>query len=160
MGTAVRQNARVTGGGYGGMKQPKVIAGTPQALNETALGLPQSIGAFLNRYALLNSKNCPGAPAHIAVHLIKGLTETPSPYVHAHRHPASDEIGLVIGQPGDLEYEIILNGTAHAVRSPGCVFIPAGTVHRARALRGQGAYVCVLMDPQGPTSGNSVPADE
>jgi mannose-6-phosphate isomerase-like protein (cupin superfamily) len=141
------------------MKQPKVLSGTPQALQETPLGLPQHISSFLSRYTLLNNGNCSGAPAHIALHLIKGLAEGPSPYVHAHFHPSSDEIGLVIGQPGDLEYEVLLNGSAHTVRSPGCIFIPAGTVHRARALRGNGAYVCMLMDPQGPTPANSVRAD-
>ena len=142
------------------MKQPKVIQGTPQALNETALGLPKEIGSFLKRYALLNSSNCEGAPAHIAVHLIKGLDKSPAPYVHEHHHPESDEIGLVIGQPGELEYELLLNGKVNKIISPGCVFIPAGTKHRARAIRGQGAYVCVLLDPQGPTPENSVPADK
>jgi len=141
------------------MKQPQVLSGTLQTLQETPLGLPRQTSSFLSRYMLLNKENCSGAPAHIAVHLISDLAEGPSPYVHAHLHPSSDEIGLVIGQPGDLEYEIVLNGNAQTVRSPGCVFIPAGTVHRARALRGNGAYVCILMDPRGPTAANSVSAD-
>ena len=141
------------------MKQPKAIPGTPQALVETPLGLPKQISSFLSRYTLMNSRNCSGAPAHIAVHLIKGLSQSPEPYVHAHVHPNCDEIGLVIGQPGELEYEMILNDKVHTLRSPGCFFIPAGTLHRARALRGNGAYVCMLMDAQGPTEDNSVEAD-
>jgi quercetin dioxygenase-like cupin family protein len=104
----------------------------------------------------LNRESCAGAPVHIATHVVTGLAEAPQPYVDAHAHPACHEIGLVIGAPGALEYEIILDGKAHKVRSPGSVFIPAGTVHRARALRGSGAYVCILMDPQGPTDGNSI----
>jgi len=141
------------------VKKPQVLSGTPQTLQETPLGLPQQISSFLSRYTLLNGETCSDAPAHIAVHLIKGLADAPDPYVCAHAHPTCDEIGLVIGQPDGLEYEILLNGNAHVVRSPGSVFIPAGTVHRARALRGSGAYVCMLMDPQGPTPANSVSAD-
>jgi mannose-6-phosphate isomerase-like protein (cupin superfamily) len=141
------------------VKKAQVLSGTPQALQETPLGLPRLISSFLSRYMLMNRETCSDAPAHIAVHLIKGLAAAPDPYVHAHVHPTSDEIGLVIGQPADLEYEILLNGNAHVVRSPGCVFIPAGAVHRARALRGSGAYVCILMDPQGPTPANSISAD-
>ena len=127
-------------------------------MDETVLGRPQQIGSFLNRYVLLNKENCDDAPVHVAMHLITSLTDAPPPYVHAHAHPSCDEIGLVIGQPGALEYEIILDGNVHTVRSPGSIFIPAGTVHRARALRGNGAYVCVLMDPEGPTPANSVKA--
>jgi quercetin dioxygenase-like cupin family protein len=117
------------------------------------------ISSFLSRYVLMNKETCSDAPAHIAVHLISGIADAPDPYVHSHVHPTSDEIGLVIGGPADLEYQILLNGNAHVVRSPGCVFIPAGTVHRARAVRGSGAYVCMLMDPQGPTQANSISAD-
>jgi hypothetical protein len=141
------------------MKQPKVLSVTLQPLLETPFGLPQQISSFLTRYRLLTNENCSGAPAHIAVHLIKDLAEAPTPYVRAHSHPSSDEFGLVIGQPGDLEYEMLLNGNVHIIRSPGCIFIPAGTVHRARALRGNGAYVCVLMDPRGPAPANTVWAD-
>ena len=140
------------------MSQAKVMSGKLHPLNETALGRPQQVDSFLRRYVLVNKENCAEAPVHVAVHVITGLTEAPPPYVEAHAHPSCHEIGLVIGPPGALEYEIILDGTAHIVRSPGSIFIPAGTVHRARALRGNGAYVCMLMDPQGPTSGNCVKA--
>jgi hypothetical protein len=137
------------------MKKPQTIPGKPQALSETVLGRPVSIEAFLKRYLLLNAEGCEGAPVHIAAHLIKDLKEPPAPYVDAHRHPDCDEIGLVIGQPGALEYEIILDGKVHHLLSPASIFIPAGTVHRARALRGNGAYVCILMDPGGPRPSNS-----
>lgn len=132
------------------------MSGKPQALNETMLGKTKSIESVLSRYLLLNQETCDGAPAHIAVHLINDLKEAPEPYVHAHRHPPCDEIGLVIGQPGALEYEMILNGETHRITSPGSIFIPAGTLHRARALRGNGAYVCILMDSRGPSASNTV----
>ena len=132
------------------MKNPAVIPGTPQTLLETPLGLSRPIDSFLKRFVLLNKETYDAAPAHIAVHLIQGIADSPAPYVHAHSHPSCDEIGLVIGQPGALEYEMILGEETHKILSPACIFIPAGTLHRARALRGSGAYVCMLMDPSGP----------
>ena len=135
--------------------QPKVLQGRPQALNETALGKPMDITRFLNRYVLINAEMCAGAPAHIAAHIIQNLSTEPEPYVEAHTHPDHDEIGIVVGPPGALEYELLLDGVAHRVQSPGAIFIPAGTVHRARAIRGTGAYVCMLMDPKGPSDANS-----
>lgn len=136
------------------MKQPSVIQGAPQALHETPLGIRDSIDSFLSRFTLMQRALCEDAPVHIAAHLIKDLTGEPEPYVDPHSHPDCDEIGLVIGQPGALEYEIILDGETHRVRSPASIYIPAGTVHRARAVRGNGAYVCMLMDPQGPRPAN------
>ena len=137
------------------MKQPRVIAGTPQRLDETPLGRPEQIDSFLSRFTLMQKEVCDDAPVHIAVHLIKDLADAPSPYVAAHCHPDCDEIGLVIGQPGALEYEMILNGEVHRISSPGSIYIPAGTVHCARALRGNGAYTCMLMDPNGPNPSNT-----
>ena len=137
------------------VKTPRIMRGTPEALDATPLGRPVDISGFLNRFVLLNSEVCEGAPAHMAVHLIQDLADLPEPYVDAHRHPACDEIGLVLGQPGALEYEMVLNGDVHKVHSPAAIFIPAGTVHRARAMRGTGAYVCMLMDPKGPAPSNT-----
>ena len=136
------------------MKQPSVIEGSKQALHETPLGIPKSIDSFLNRYTLMQKDLCPDAPVHIAVHLIKDLDDEPEPYVDAHCHPTCDEIGMVIGQPGELEYEMILDGKTHRIQAPASIFIPAGTTHRARALRGNGAYACMLMDPNGPNPAN------
>jgi quercetin dioxygenase-like cupin family protein len=136
------------------VKKPRVIPATPQELAETPLGRPMDITHFLSRFVLLNEKVCEGSPAHIAVHLIQDLTGAPEPYVKAHCHPTCDEIGLVLGQPGALEYEMMLDGDVHQVISPAAIFIPAGTTHRARALRGNGAYMCMLMDPKGPNPSN------
>jgi len=132
-----------------------VQEGRPQALSETFLGKTESGPGFLKRFVLLNKELNPDSPCHIAAHLIGDLKDEPEPYVHAHAHPSCDEIGLVIGQPGELEYEIVLGDKVHRLRSPASVFIPAGTVHRAQAVGGNGAYVCILMDAKGPSSANS-----
>ena len=136
------------------MKTPKVTPGKPQALNETTLGQPMSTDAFLGRFLLPNQELCAGVALHIAAYLVQGLQDAPAPYVNAHSHPDCDEIGLVVGPPDELEYEIILNEKVNQVISSAGIFIPAGTVHRARALRGNGAYVCILVDPHGLVSAN------
>lgn len=142
------------------MKDPRVIPGTPQPLDDTLLGLSEPTDSFLNRFMLLGKAIRDEAPVHIAAHLIQDLADTPAAYVHAHCHPSFDEIGLVIGRPGALEYEMVLGGKVHKVCAPACIFIPAGTLHRARALRGDAAYVCMLMDPRGPNASNTVKAAE
>ena len=132
------------------MAKPIVLAGVAQGLDETAICGDGTPGAFLNRFLLMNKSTFEGSPLHIAVHLIEDLTDPPGPYVATHSHATCDEIGLVIGSPGALEYEVVLGSEVCRVSSPASIFIPAGTAHRATALRGTGAFVCIQMDPRGP----------
>jgi quercetin dioxygenase-like cupin family protein len=135
--------------------EPKIISGTPQALAYTTVGTQLNSGkAFLERFLLMNEVLLENAPFHIAVHIIKDLDAPPTPYAQIHCHPTCDEIGLIIAPKDELEYEIILNGKENRVKSPAAVYIPAGVHHRARAVSGNGAYVCILLDPQGPITEN------
>lgn len=135
---------------------PRILSGFPQALNETVLGTQASGGNdFFQRFVLMNSKLMENAPFHIALHIIKDLESPPEPYAKIHCHPSHDEIGLIIAPKEGLEYEIILNGEVKRVKSPASVYIPAGTSHRAKAISGNGAYVCILLDPQGPSAENA-----
>jgi len=54
------------------------------------------------------------------------------PYAKKHCHPDHDEIGLVIGSQGALEYEMILDGKEHRVQFPAAFSIPAGTYTTGR----------------------------
>lgn len=134
---------------------PKISSGIPQDLDSTVLGA-HSHGKreFFERFLLINEGILENAPFHIAVHFIKDLKTPPDPYAKMHCHPDFDEIGLIIAPRDQLEYEIILDGKENRVRSPASVYIPAGTNHRARAIRGHGAYVCILLDPKGPYADN------
>jgi quercetin dioxygenase-like cupin family protein len=135
--------------------EPKILLGIPQDVDATILGAHQSSKKkFFERFLLMNKGILEGAPFHVAVHIIKHLDVPPDPYVKMHCHPDFDEIGLVIAPKDELEYEIILNGKENRIKSPGTVYIPAGTHHRARAVSGNGAYVCILLDPQGPDTAN------
>jgi hypothetical protein len=135
--------------------EPKILSGLPQDVDETILGTQLGSGKnFFQRFLLINQGLLENAPFHIAVHIIKDLDAPPDPYVKIHCHPSHDEIGLIIAPKDMLEYEIILNGKENRVKSPAAVYIPAGTSHRARAVSGNGAYVCILLDPQGPNTEN------
>lgn len=135
--------------------EPKIISGTPQALDYTIVGTQLINGKdFLQRFLLMNKGLLENAPLHIAVHIIKDLDTPPDPYAKVHCHPDFDEIGLIIAPKDVLEYEIILDGKENRVKSPAAVYIPAGTRHRARAVSGSGAYVCILLDPEGPHAEN------
>lgn len=135
--------------------EPKIISGTPQALAYTTVGTQLNSGkAFFERFLLMNKVLLENAPFHIAVHIIKDLDAPPAPYAQIHCHPTCDEIGLIIAPKDELEYEIILNGKENRVKSPAAVYIPAGIHHRARAVSGSGAYVCILLDPKGPITEN------
>jgi hypothetical protein len=137
------------------LAEPKVMEGFPEDLDETILGTRlNSDKQFFQRFMLINKKVLENAPFHIATHLIKDLDSPPEPYAKIHCHPSHDEIGLIIAPKDMLQYEVILNGKVHHVTSPAAVYIPAGTTHRARALKGNGAYVCILLDPQGPSTVN------
>jgi len=137
------------------MTEPKILCGIPQDVDATILGVHLSNKkAFFERFLLMNEEILENAPFHVAVHIIKDLDTTPDPYVKKHCHPGFDEIGLIIAPKDALEYEIILDGKENRIKSPAAVFIPAGTHHRARAVSGNGAYVCILLDPKGPHAEN------
>jgi hypothetical protein len=137
------------------MTGPKILSGIPQDLDTTILGTRScSNKDFLQRFLLMNEEILENAPFHVAVHIIKDLDTPPEPYAKVHCHPDFDEIGLIIAPKDVLEYEIILDGKENRIKSPAAIYIPAGTPHRARAVSGNGAYVCILLDPKGPHAAN------
>lgn len=133
----------------------KILSGIPQGLNYTAVGVPETQEKYiLDRFLLMNNIVLENAPLHIAVHIISDLDTPVEPYAQIHCHQDCDEIGLIVAPKDALEYEIILEGEEHRVKSPAAVYIPAGTYHRAKAVSGTGAYVCIILDPRGPHEEN------
>jgi quercetin dioxygenase-like cupin family protein len=135
--------------------EPRILSGFLQDLGYTNIGRESSAGSeFIERFLLMNAVVMQNAPLHIAVHFIKNIDTPPDPYAQVHCHPDADEIGLIIAPKDELEYEIILDGKETLVKSPAAVYIPSGTYHRARAISGTGAYVCIILDPRGPLADN------
>lgn len=142
-------------GGLVKKNEPRILSGFLQDLGYTNISLESDTGrGFIERYLLMNSVVMQNAPLHIAVHFIRNIEHPPSPYAQIHCHPDADEIGLILAPKDELEYEIILDGEATNVKSPAAVYIPAGTNHRARAVSGTGAYVCIILDSLGPLAEN------
>jgi mannose-6-phosphate isomerase-like protein (cupin superfamily) len=135
--------------------EPRILSGFLQDIGYTNIGLESNTSTeFIERFLLMNSTVMQNAPMHIAVHFIKNIDTPPDPYAQIHCHPDADEIGLIIAPKDELEYEIVLDGETNRVKSPAAVYIPSGTYHRARAVSGSGAYVCIILDPRGPLADN------
>ncbi len=80
--------------------------------------------------------------ADILLH-VREVKEVPSDlksHVEPHKHDVSQLYGII----GELTIEVILDGERHEVKGPACVFIPAGTTHTLRLLKGNGYLLAIL----------------
>lgn len=104
----------------------------------------------IERVLLLSARLLPGAPIHVAGHLVgKSLASHGGQhweYAEAHKHEF-DEVNIVWSETGELLYRIEIDGEVFEVRSPSAVFVPAGATHRAEAVSGQGSFFCILLKP-------------
>src|ERR1039458_8016239 len=104
--------------------------------------------AGIERILMMGPRLCESPPLHIAVHRIcsratsRGSSEWR--YTRPHKHNV-DEINLLWGDSGQLEYRFEINGVVRRVKSPATVLIPAGVVHRAEAVKGYGLFFCILL---------------
>jgi len=80
--------------------------------------------------------------ADILLH-VREVKEVPSALefdAEPHKHDVSQLYGII----GELTLEVILDGERHEVKGPACVFIPAGTTHTLRLLKGNGYLLAIL----------------
>jgi hypothetical protein len=90
-----------------------------------------------------------GSPTHVVVHHIddQAVPETRD-YCDVHAHPFA-ELNLILGDPGELVFDIVLGDETIEAVSPTTVWIPAGVPHSANLRSGHGTFVVVyLVDPQ------------
>lgn len=83
-------------------------------------------------------------PLHIAVHQISAADEATRTYTELHTHEC-DEINILLGEPGDVTYDIQLGDENYKVDSCSCIWIPAGLPHSANVLKGSGYYVAIRL---------------
>ncbi|MHA1263765.1 MAG: hypothetical protein ACTSRS_00875 [Candidatus Helarchaeota archaeon] len=75
------------------------------------------------------------------LHVTEDLAKNPQiSWAERHRHPeGSDEIYVIIGDPGAITVEVTLGNTeemeTYEITSPGSVFIPAGVTHSIKPIR-------------------------
>lgn len=89
------------------------------------------------------------ANTRIIIRKLDGNNENQEKYMNPHSHDVS-QIYLVIGEPGELVFEIHLDDETYTVESPGTIFIPAGVQHWEKYLHGKGYLATVLAKGQYP----------
>lgn len=90
-----------------------------------------------------------GSPSHVIVHHIdEEAAPGPRDYCDVHAHPFG-ELNILLGDPGALVFDIVLDGETVEAVSPTTVWIPPGVSHSANLRAGQGTFVVVyLAEPQ------------
>ena len=83
------------------------------------------------------------ANTRIIVRKLDGKSVNQEKYMNPHAHDVN-QIYLLIGDPGELAFEIHLDDEVYKVESPGTVFIPAGVKHWEKYLHGKG-YIATIL---------------
>lgn len=93
---------------------------------------------------LMSSKRAPESKFwtyYFILPMTEGLAKNPTvSWAERHRHPeGSEELYLVVGEPGAITAEITLGDSdemeIYTVTSPGAVFIPAGVTHSIKPVK-------------------------
>ena len=94
-------------------------------------------------YRFLFAKTISEANIRIGVAHYKDFKGPVEEYVSQHVHEV-DQIYLVLAEPGQLKYEVILEDEKFEIESPVAVYIPAGTRHAERVISGTGIMMNIL----------------
>lgn len=86
-----------------------------------------------------------GYPLHLAIHTVRAVQWPPAPYTEPHAHDDFDEINILIGD--ELQYRIQLGDEIFELKGSFSIWIPAGMVHAANVLRGDGYFVAIRLHP-------------
>ena len=98
------------------------------------------------RLVFVNNKLISDANIHVAVTFVNNLHKKQKKlnYVQLHNHDV-DEINIVLGEQKELVYEISTDKKKHIVTSPWVVYIPKGTQHAAKPIKGKGVFICIVF---------------
>jgi mannose-6-phosphate isomerase-like protein (cupin superfamily) len=83
-------------------------------------------------------------PLHLAIHAIQDARPSSEPYTDPHVHDV-DEINIILGEQGRLEYTIQLGDEEFHVSSNASIYIPAGLSHAANVLCGSGYFIALRL---------------
>lgn len=98
------------------------------------------------RLVFVSNKLIPHANIHVAVTFVNNLHKKSKKlnYAQLHTHDV-DEINIVSGEQKKLVYEISTDKHKYIVTSPAVVYIPKGTQHAAKPIKGRGTFVCIVF---------------
>ena len=114
-----------------------------KGINQPLYCVPFHNNAPIKRISMLSKTLIPEAKMHIAVHFVDTKGKSISEYSKPHKHNF-DEINLILSENGKITYEVQLEDEIYRVSSPSTVFIPKGTLHKAKVLSGKGLFVCII----------------
>ena len=100
----------------------------------------------VTRYIFVDRQSLPDARVYVALHQARNLPATVPDYQTPHAHN-TDEFYFFIGNNPDLsglEGQIKFEGKTHRITSPAAVYIPAGTVHEYKVIKGEGSVVVLF----------------
>jgi len=86
-------------------------------------------------------------PLHLAIHKVTDADGLIEDYTEPHIHEDEDELNIIIGEEGMLEYKIQLGEQEYTVSSNSSVWVPAGVKHSANVLHGNGYFITIRMEP-------------
>jgi hypothetical protein len=116
----------------------------PRSLTEANPGY-RDVGEVLRLFGA-------GSPVHIAAHWIEGAAEMDSrDYSCEHAHDELIEVNILLGEPGELAYTVVLakDQGPTVVESPCAIVVPPGVLHSANVLRGRGWFVVLRLPVAG-----------
>ena len=108
--------------------------------NHIETHLPDAYGP---RLLHLSAERVRGADVFITSRSVTKLAKPADPNVKPHRHPVSQTY-VFISPDHSLEVEVEIAGKRSKVRAPASTFIPAGTLHALRILRGTGTVLSIV----------------
>jgi hypothetical protein len=86
-------------------------------------------------------------PLHLAIHHVSCDLANTHMYTEPHWHDVA-ELNVIIGAENELEYLIQLGEEEYQVKSNASIWVPAGVVHAANVIRGDGYFVALRLPDQ------------
>ncbi len=148
---AIKMTHNITSEAPGKTENDSVAKPSPQQLtvkpqeqaelaNHIETHLPDAYGP---RLLHLSGEQVPGADVFITSRSVTALAGPAEPNVMPHRHKVSQTY-MFISPDGSLEVEVEVEGKRSAIKAPASTFIPAGTEHALRILRGTGTVLSIV----------------
>lgn len=100
-----------------------------------------------DRYVMLDNRFLKDCRSYCIIREVQRVEKQDHSHVDSHRHHV-DSMFLFIGdesQMNGLEVEVMLDNQWFPVKSPSCVFIPAGIEHSYRFIAGSGKFINFVL---------------
>ena len=102
------------------------------------------------RYVFVDKDNFAKAKMYVIARVVSNIAK---PYQSAGlRKHSVDAVMLFLGRSEGLRgltVEAEIDGKVHRLKSPAGVYVPAGTMHTYRIMKGSGTYIKVVLAPGG-----------